>query len=147
VLFAYAPWRGRLERLWFPALLFLGCDGQGSQNEALALTSSFSTSYESIGSTSSSLLERVKANDQDAWQRLVKLYGPLVLFWLRRAHVHPDDRADVFQEVFRSASVGIGGFRPDRPGDTFRGWLRTITKSRTTDHFRRRSRQPDALGG
>jgi hypothetical protein len=28
--------------------------------------------------TSRTLLERVRANDQQAWQRLVKLYTPLV---------------------------------------------------------------------
>ena len=41
------------------------------------MTDSFATSYESIGPTSSSLLERVKAEDQDAWQRLVRLYRRL----------------------------------------------------------------------
>ena len=105
------------------------------------------SSYQSVGSTSSSLLDRVKANDQDAWRWLVKLYSPLVLFWCRRAGVRPDDRRDTFQEVFRAVAAHVGQFHRDQPGDSFRAWLRTITTNKVNDYFRRRSRQPDALGG
>jgi hypothetical protein len=34
------------------------------------------TSTSSIGSTSSSLIQRIKAQDADAWTKLVRLYGP-----------------------------------------------------------------------
>ena len=102
---------------------------------------------ESIGSTSSSLLARVKARDQDAWRRLVRLYGPLVDFWLRRGNLQPADARDVFQEVFKAVAEGIGNFRKDRPCDRFRGWLRTITRNKLADHFRRQGTQPAAAGG
>ncbi len=69
------------------------------------MAESASTSY---GSTSFSLLHRVRADDQDGWRRLVRLYGPLVLFWCRRAGVPHADRADVFQEVFRALARSIG---------------------------------------
>jgi len=111
------------------------------------MTDSFTTSYESIGSTSTSLLERVKAQDQDAWQRLVRLYGRLVLHWCRTSGLQPADRADVFQEVFRAGDSGIGEFRRDRPGDSFRGWLRTVTRSKVLDHFRRQGRETPGAGG
>ena len=42
---------------------------------------------ESVGSTSSSLLDRVKVRDEAAWQRLVRVYGPLVLYWCRCAGI------------------------------------------------------------
>jgi RNA polymerase sigma-70 factor, ECF subfamily len=105
------------------------------------------TGYESVGSTSSSLLERVKSRDDAAWQWLVKLYGRLVLYWCRRAGVPRADRADVFQEIFRTVAQDIGGFRHDRPDDTFRGWLRTIARHKIVDHFRRQDRQTPGAGG
>jgi RNA polymerase sigma-70 factor (ECF subfamily) len=38
-------------------------------------------------------------------------------------------------------------FRGDRPADTFRGWLRTITTNKILDHYRAKKRQPAATGG
>lgn len=104
-------------------------------------------SRSSIGSTSSSLLQRVKVRDQDAWQRLVRLYGPLVDFWVRRAGLQTADAEDVFQEVFHAVARTIGTFHKDRPGDTFRGWLRTITRSKVADYLRRLTSQPQVMGG
>jgi RNA polymerase sigma-70 factor (ECF subfamily) len=111
------------------------------------MTSSSGTNFESIGSTSSSLLARAKAREQDAWRRLVRLYGPLVDFWIRRDELQSADARDVFQEVFAAVAIGIGQFHKDRPGDTFRGWLRTVTRRKVTDHHRRAARQPGAIGG
>src|SRR5262245_29431146 len=65
-------------------------------------------------STSSTLLERVRAQDQEAWQRLVHLYSPLVYGWCRRSGLQDADAADVGQEVFRDVAGAIAGFRRDR---------------------------------
>ena len=111
------------------------------------MTYSIGTPGESAGATSLSLLVRVKARDQEAWGRLVALYGPLIDFWLRQSHLQPADAHDVFQEVFRAVAEGICNFRKDRPGDRFRGWLRTILRNKLADHFRRRGTQPVAVGG
>ena len=100
-----------------------------------------------IGSTSSSLLSRVKARDEEAWQRLVRLYGPLTNFWIRRAGLQAADAGDVFQEVFRAVAEAIGDFCKDHSTGSFRGWLRTITRSKLADHFRRAEHQPMATGG
>jgi RNA polymerase sigma-70 factor (ECF subfamily) len=97
--------------------------------------------------TSLSLLGRVQANQAEAWQRLVDLYAPLVYHWCRRWGLSPEDTADVFQEVFRSVAQHIAGFRRDRAGDTFRGWLRTITRNKVRDHFRQQEGRPQASGG
>jgi RNA polymerase sigma-70 factor (ECF subfamily) len=93
------------------------------------------------------LLHRVKARNQEAWARLVRLYGPLVDLWTCRAKLQPADARDVFQEVFRAVAESIGSFRKDRPGDRFRGWLRTIVRNKLADHFRRQGTQPVAAGG
>jgi RNA polymerase sigma-70 factor, ECF subfamily len=97
--------------------------------------------------TSRSLIERARHRDSRAWEQLVDLYAPLVYFWCRRAQVHPQDIADVVQDVFRAVVAGLPGFRKERPGDTFRGWLRIVTHSKVSDHFRRLGRTPQAAGG
>lgn len=97
--------------------------------------------------TSPSLLARARANDAEAWNRLVTLYAPLVLHWCRRSSLSQEDVADVFQEVFQSAARNLARFSKDRPSSTFRGWLRTITRSKVHDLYRRRKREPLAFGG
>ena len=97
--------------------------------------------------TSTSLIRRLKTRDEEAWQRLLDLYVPLVYSWCRRSDMQAEDAADVVQEVFQAVFRGIVGFRHDRPGDTFRGWLRTIARNKIRDHFGRRTGQPTACGG
>ena len=94
-----------------------------------------------------SLLERARTNDADAWRRLVELYRPLVLFWCARAGVDPTDAEDVAQGVLVAAAAGLDRFHHDRPGDTFRGWLRAITRNQVLLHVRRNHGRPQAVGG
>lgn len=98
-------------------------------------------------STSRSLLARLHANDPVAWDRLIALYAPLVWSWCRKMHLARQDTADVLQEVFKAVAAHHQTFHKDRPGGTFRGWLRTITKNKVHDHFRRLQREPSAAGG
>lgn len=98
-------------------------------------------------STSSSLLSRVKGRDPDAWARLAKLYGPLVYRWARQSSLQAADAADVVQDVFLNLARDISGFRRDRPDDSFRKWLRTITRNRVYDRFRNLAAEPRAAGG
>lgn len=98
-------------------------------------------------STSTSLLERVKNHDQEAWRRFVDIYGPLVYWWARQSDLSPEDAADVFQQVFAAVAANLAGFRRDRPQDTFLGWLRVIARNKIRDHFRRRLGEPTARGG
>ena len=88
----------------------------------------------------------MRQNDQDGWRRLVRVYGPLVLYWCRRANVPQDDRADVFQDVFRAVSRHIGTFQPERPG-SFRAWLRSIVHTKAVDYFTKRAEGAAAAGG
>ena len=98
----------------------------------------------SSSATSLSLVERVRANDSAAWQRLVDLYGPLVFAWACRGGLSEEDSADAMQEVFISVSKAIGRFDPAAEG-RFRGWLWTITRNKLRDHHRRVS--PDEARG
>jgi RNA polymerase sigma-70 factor (ECF subfamily) len=98
-------------------------------------------------SIASSLLLRLKVQDPEAWKRLVRWYGPVIYSWCRRQGLHADDAEDVGQEVFQAVSRNIGNFRRERPGETFRGWLWTITVNKVRDHRRRRGGQPEAAGG
>jgi RNA polymerase sigma-70 factor (ECF subfamily) len=68
-----------------------------------------------------SLLERARRHDPAAWERLVALYRPLVLFWCRRGGMQGADAEDIGQEVFAAAAAGLDHFHHDQPGDTFRG--------------------------
>jgi RNA polymerase sigma-70 factor (ECF subfamily) len=96
--------------------------------------------------TPPSLLERARRKDEGAWCRLVALYRPLVLYWCGRAGLSPSDAEDVAQEVLASVAGSLGSFHSDRPGSTFRGWLRVITRNAILAHARRNA-GPRAEGG
>jgi len=98
-------------------------------------------------STSLTLLQRLRASEQDAWDRLLHLYTPLVRSWCSHQGVRGADSDDLVQEVFQAVLTGLPQFQRDRPGDTFRGWLRGITRHKLLDFFRRQSSQPRAQGG
>jgi RNA polymerase sigma-70 factor (ECF subfamily) len=94
-----------------------------------------------------SLLERARGNDQQAWNRLVALYRPLVLFWCRQANCPAAEVEDIAQDVLAAAAASLPGFRHDRPGDSFRGWLRGIARKQVLLYFRRNQGRPQPEGG
>jgi RNA polymerase sigma-70 factor, ECF subfamily len=98
-------------------------------------------------SISSTLLERIRARQPEAWQRLVDLYSSVVYQWCRQYDVARDDAPDLVQEVFTAVAQNIGGFRRSRPGDSFTAWLRTITRNKVRNYFSRRRGRPSADGG
>lgn len=97
--------------------------------------------------TSTSLLERIRYRDHDAWRRFVPLYAPVIYELCRRSGIQPSDADDVTQEVLQAVSQSIGQFRKERPGDSFRGWLYRVTQNKIRDHFRRSERHPPSAGG
>jgi RNA polymerase sigma-70 factor (ECF subfamily) len=99
------------------------------------------------GSTSRSLLAGAKRDEPLAWERVVRLYSPLVASWCRRCGVAEQDLGDVLQDVFSAVAGHLDRFRKEAPGDTFRGWLATIARNKVRDHFRRRASEPAAAGG
>jgi len=121
-------------------------DPDYSTPDASALHS-VSRSFASHSITSPSLLGRVKDDDPAAWSRLSKIYGPLVYQWARRCGLSAEDSADIVQETFGVLARKIGSFRRERPSDSFRGWLWTITRNRVRDLVRRASDRAMATGG
>ncbi len=91
---------------------------------------------DSGSATSPSLLERVRANETPAWERLVSLYTPLLDRWCRHYGLQEADAADIRQKVFLAVAEKIGTFHPGQAVGSFRRWLRTITRSKVVDHWR-----------
>lgn len=93
-------------------------------------------------STSATLIERLRSrNDQQAWQRFVALYSPLLLFWARKIGLSHDQAADLVQDVCLTLMQKLPEFQYDSNG-TFRGWLRTIAINKGRDQLRKRARDP-----
>jgi RNA polymerase sigma-70 factor, ECF subfamily len=91
-----------------------------------------------------SLLEGARGGDESAWQRLVARYRPSILGWCSPGGIAADDVEDVAQEVFVAVARGLGGVRRE---DTFRGWLRVVTRNQALLHFRRNQDEAVAEGG
>ena len=97
--------------------------------------------------TSTSLLERVRALDDDAWKRFVAIYGPMIYDWCRSFGVQPADANDIGKEVLNSVLRNLGEFKKVKPGDSFHGWLHVIVRNKVRDHYRRLKSHPTGVGG
>lgn len=102
--------------------------------------------HRSFGATTDiSLIDRVQQNDQASWHQFMTIYHPLVNHWCGRIGVKKPDSDDVCQDVFTSVSMSISRFSKQNESDTFRGWLRTITRCRLVDFLRRKSFQVPSM--
>lgn len=97
-------------------------------------------------STSTSLLDRVRRREADAWSRLARLYSPLVYRWARQCGLQADDAADVVQETFLAVASHVDRFAQSE-ASTFRGWLWTITRNQVRLHFRKHQAISLGVGG
>ena len=97
--------------------------------------------------TPPSLLERLRQpGDQEAWERFVELYTPLIFYWARGVGLQDQDAADLVQDVFTLLVQKLAEFNYDEH-KSFRGWLRTVTLNLWRNDQRRRAEQPvDADG-
>jgi RNA polymerase sigma-70 factor (ECF subfamily) len=93
------------------------------------------------------LLEGPRANEPAAWTLMVRLYTPLLHYWCGTFGLRGLDTENVAQEVFQAAAANLANFRRESDKDTFRGWLRGITRHKVLLHFRRQGRHPQATGG
>jgi len=120
---------------------------EGEERLVLRMAESSSRSSGSSSSTSLSLLSRVRAAEPAAWERLARLYGPVVYRWARQAGLQPEDASDVMQDVFHSVTTNIGKFEHQANGGGFRGWLWTISRNKIRDHYRNLKGKAQAAGG
>jgi RNA polymerase sigma-70 factor, ECF subfamily len=98
-------------------------------------------------SVSSTLLDQLRSRRPEAWERFVRIYSPVIYRWCRRSGLTADDAADVFQEVLAAVMLHLPGFRREKPGDSFNGWLAAITRNKVRDHYRRRQGRAAGRGG
>ena len=108
-------------------------------------SNSGSPRHDRTGTISSSLLVGVRSFRADSWRRLVHIYGPLVYHWCVKAGLSRQDAEDLGQEVFRAVATRIDRFERKTASDTFGGWLRTITRHKVADYWRKQSRQPNTI--
>jgi len=101
----------------------------------------------SVDSITTALLHHAKQGDQQAWNRLVDVYLPLVFHWCKKQNLQEADILDVGQDVLLRVSKNLKSFRRDRRQDTFRGWLWQITRNAILDHYRRQRKLPVGQGG
>ena len=102
---------------------------------------------ESDNSVSTSILERAKLGDQDAFRMITELYAGLVYHWIRKSGLSPENAQDTSQEVFISVSHNLKEFQRTKAGQSFRAWIRVITRRKIADHFRRNKGVETAIGG
>lgn len=95
-----------------------------------------------MSTTSVSLLERIRQPDAGpAWTRFVELYTPLLFQWARQLGLGPEDAADLVQDIFTILIRKLPEFSYN-PGQSFRAWLKTVTRNRWRDLCRRRAAVP-----
>ena len=101
----------------------------------------------SDNSVSTSVLERAKLGDQDAFRMISQLYAGLVYHWIRKKGLSPQHAEDVSQQVFMAVIHNLKTFQRTKPADSFRAWIRTITRSKIVDHIRKNAGLEIAFGG
>lgn len=97
---------------------------------------------EGFKTTSIGLLDRAKAGNQSAWERLMGLYAPLVDHWLAKAGLQHADVEDVRQEVFVALGRDIEKFRKGDTAGAFRRWLYGIAQNRLRVYWRKADALP-----
>jgi RNA polymerase sigma-70 factor (ECF subfamily) len=85
-----------------------------------------------------SLLDRLgDGHDSPAWSEFVRLYTPLLQYWLRPHLLQSADADDVVQDVLVVVLAKLPEFKPAAPG-AFRAWLRAILSYRLQTFWRKR---------
>jgi RNA polymerase sigma-70 factor (ECF subfamily) len=99
----------------------------------------------SVGTITTTLLDRARSGDEEAWSCVVFLYGPLVYKWCRKRGLSRESARDVSQEVFEVVARKLLEFRRTSVSDTFRGWLRSISDHKIADYWREHYKCPDPV--
>jgi RNA polymerase sigma-70 factor (ECF subfamily) len=89
--------------------------------------------------TSATLLERLRdRGDAAAWERLVRLYSPLIRGWSTRHLPQSADVDDLAQQVFLVVVEKLPAFEHNGRTGAFRAWLRGISVNRLRMFWRSR---------
>lgn len=80
--------------------------------------------------TSPSLLRNLSDGaDSIAWERFLRLYGPLLVRWNKACGLQEADAEDIAQEIAAQVFRSIHRFEHRHAG-SFRGWLRGIARNK-----------------
>ena len=80
--------------------------------------------------TSISLLDILQqGDDQAAWERMLKIYQPLIKKWLVRFDAPTDDLNDLSQNVLTVVVRKLPSFEHAGREGSFRSWVRNITRN------------------
>ena len=101
-----------------------------------------------MAQTPPSLLNRLREHpdDAEAWQHFDAVYRPLLLTWVRRYSIRPQDADDLVQQVLEVVLQEMPHFHYDSQKGRFRGWLRGILVNRLRDFWRSQKHRPLATG-
>ena len=93
--------------------------------------------------TRSSLIQRLKATiNGESWEEFFHTYWELIYNVARRAGLSEADAQDIVQETILKVHNSLDQFEYNRKRGTFKGWLRTVTRSRLNDFFKKQQRRP-----
>jgi RNA polymerase sigma-70 factor (ECF subfamily) len=101
----------------------------------------------SADETSISLLDQLRNDPQQPdWERLARVYTPVLRAWLERYDLQSSDADDLIQDVLIVVSSELVHFRHTGHSGAFRAWLRTILVNRLRHWWRSRKYRPVATG-
>ncbi len=102
----------------------------------LTFAGSESTPARPEPAVSASLVAALRRGDRSAFDRLYRMYAPLV-HGILLARVPRDDVDDLVQDVFLSVIQNLHSLRDDL---AFGGWLATLARNRAVDFYRQTRR-------
>jgi RNA polymerase sigma factor (sigma-70 family) len=91
-------------------------------------------------STTTSLIAELQSLSPQRWDAFVRVYSPLLVFWIRAEKLPTLAHDEVLQEALRTIYSGIGNFKRTEINGSFRGWLRTIVRRRVSDYHRQNAK-------
>jgi RNA polymerase sigma-70 factor (ECF subfamily) len=97
--------------------------------------------------TSATLLARLRhlPPDQTAWGEFTERYGPKIFAWCRKWNLQQADAEDVTQTVLLKLAEKMQTFVYD-PSQSFRAWLKTVTRHAWSDFWNTRGKAMAAGG-
>lgn len=108
----------------------------------------FSRACNHMNETSLSLLQQLHQSPEgEVWERLHRIYSPLIRKWLLKYDLQESDADDVTQEVLLAVSSDIQSFNHNGRTGAFRAWMKGILVNRLRRFWRNRDRRPGAVGG
>lgn len=79
--------------------------------------------------TPSSFLDDLRNKKTEAWERLLMLYGRMILYWLDKAGIPREERQDVLLDVCIQVMNSIHNFQHKDYVGSFRSWLRKVVEN------------------